>query len=75
MGAGGDNRGPHLLQLPLRVLEVQGRRLPPMLAHQLEQVERRHPHAAQQQRLLSGCVLDLNPLGLLENAPPVPIKV
>lgn len=33
-------RDPHLLQLPFSVLNVQGRWLPLMLAHQLEQVER-----------------------------------
>lgn len=74
LGAGGDKRGPHLLQLPLGVLDVQGRRLPLMLAHQLEQVERRHPHAAQEQSLLSCCVLDLDPLGFLENARPASSK-
>lgn len=32
-------RGPHLLQLPLGVLDVQGRWLLLMLAHELEHVE------------------------------------
>lgn len=41
-----------------------------MLAHKLEEVERRHSSAAQEKGLLGRCVLDLNPLGFLKNTPP-----
>lgn len=58
-----------MLQLPLCVLYVQSRRLPLVLTHSLEEVERRHPGAAQEQGLCSGCVLDLDPLRFLRIPP------
>lgn len=66
----GTEEGAHLLQLPLSVLDGQGGGPRLVLAHQLEQVQRCHPAAAQNKGLLRCCVLDLNPLGFLKDTPP-----
>ena len=42
-----------------------------MLTHQVVHIEYCHPGAPQKQGLLSRRVLDLNPLGFLENTPPL----